>query len=308
MHLSSFFSLSCGFFVLHLCKLTLAVGSLSDLDATYSALDDPIACPGPPPDNVPHSFLPPPQTLLQLCASKEGYEYNMGCGCVAGLLLYCGLSRHSRFALSFDCLSKCNCGDETIHMGYLPPKDLDSAASSSSSDSSESIGTKPSSPVRKPTDACRVTCTSVIQGCRSQSTRDCTCFAPPVGLFYWHVGDCSTRLPFKAKRDLAQQRHSYYLNATLRFASSNKATAPAGPLPDHAAQLASGLLPSPCNASYVSFACGDSPDGIVHEPPQNWLGALLPKGTKKPPPVPERFLSIHGIEEGKLQVAMAAVD
>ncbi|MCJ1271293.1 hypothetical protein MMC22_011193 [Lobaria immixta] len=184
-------------------------------------------------------------------------------------------------------------------------------SSLSSEDSTESTGRTPSLPVINPTGAthtCEGTCTSVSHGCASQSTGDCTCFAPPVGLFYWHLGDCGTRLPYKAKRDLAQQRHSYYLNATRRFASSNKATAAPGPLPDLAAQLATGLLPSPCNASYVSFACGDSPDGIVHEPPQDWLGALLPKGTETPPPVPERFLSIHGIEQGKLQVAMAAVD
>ncbi|MCJ1269454.1 hypothetical protein MMC22_009346, partial [Lobaria immixta] len=63
---------------------------------------------------------------------------------------------------------------------------------------------------------CSGTCTSVNLGCKSASTRDCGCFAPPVGLFYWHLGDCGTRLPFKAKRDLAQQRRDYYLNATAR--------------------------------------------------------------------------------------------
>ncbi|MCJ1261758.1 hypothetical protein MMC22_001626 [Lobaria immixta] len=235
----------------------------------------------------------------------------MGCGCVQGMLLYCGFSRHSRRTLSYYCLTGCRCGSKTVVVGYKPANELSSGASSSSEDSTDSTATKPLSPVKNPTGAthtCQGTCTSVRHGCGSQSTRDCTCFAPPVGLLYWHLGDCSTRLPFKAKRDLAQERHSYYLNATLRFASSNKATAAPSPLPDLAAQLASGLLPSPCNASYVSFACGDSPDGIVHEPAQNWLGALLPKGTKEPPPVPERFLDIHGIEEGKLQVAMAAVD
>ncbi|MCJ1266689.1 hypothetical protein MMC22_006574 [Lobaria immixta] len=169
---------------------------------------------------------------------------------------------------------------------------------------------KPKKPKPSSGDAgtCSGTCTNVNLGCASQNPRKCTCFAPPVGLFYWHLGDCGTRLPFKAKRDLAQQRQSYYLNATVRFASSYKATAPPDPLPDRAAQLASGLLPSPCNDSYVSFACSDSPDGIVHEPPQNWLGALLPQGATKLPPVPERFLSIHGLEEGESQVAMVAVD
>ncbi|MCJ1264754.1 hypothetical protein MMC22_004629 [Lobaria immixta] len=142
---------------------------------------------------------------------------------------------------------------------------------------------------------CSGACTSVGHGCASHSTGECECFAPPVGLFFWHQGTCGTRLPFKIKRDLAQQRRSYYLNATAQFAFSNKATGP-----DLAAQLASGMLPSPCNASYVSFACSDSPDGIVHEPPENWLGALLPKSAEKFPPVPERFLKIHG-KEGSRQ-------
>ncbi|MCJ1263636.1 hypothetical protein MMC22_003506 [Lobaria immixta] len=158
------------------------------------------------------------------------------------------------------------------------------------------------------THTCSGTCTSVNHGCKSASTGDCKCFAPPVSLFYWHLGDCGTRLPFKAKRDLAQQRHSYYLNATAQFASSEKVTTPAGSLPDHAAQLASGLLPSPCNASYISFACSDSTDGIVHEPPQNWLGALVPEGAEELPPVPKEFFRIHGGKEGKMQVLRPAVD
>ncbi|MCJ1260645.1 hypothetical protein MMC22_000507 [Lobaria immixta] len=155
---------------------------------------------------------------------------------------------------------------------------------------------------------CSGTCTSGDRGCDYASNGDCQCFAPPVRLFYWHKGDCGTRLPSKAKRDLAQQRHSYYLNATAQFASSDKFTTPAGPLPDHAAQLASGLLPSPCNASYVSFACSDSPDGIVHEPPQNWLGALVPEGAKELPPVPKEFLRIQGGKEGRMQVLRPAID
>ncbi|MCJ1269156.1 hypothetical protein MMC22_009045 [Lobaria immixta] len=235
----------------------------------------------------------------------------MGCTCLGDLLL-CGSSRYPfiRSLIEY-CLNHCHCGPETEILQHASTKNIEIGSSFSSQGSTESIGKKPSPPVRKPTGAtrtCKGTCASVSHGCASQFPGHCTCFAPPVGLFYWHLGDCGTRLPIKAKRDLAKQRHSYYLNATLRFASSNKATTPAGPLPDHAAQLASGLLPSPCNASYVSFACVASTDGIVHEPPENWLGALLPKGMKKPPPVPKRFLSIHGIEEEKLQVAMAAVD
>ncbi|MCJ1260601.1 hypothetical protein MMC22_000463 [Lobaria immixta] len=237
----------------------------------------------------------------------------MGCTCLGDLLL-CGYSRDPWIrSLMEYCLSHCHCGPETEVIRQKSTGDIEIGSSLSSQGSTDSTANKPSRPVRNPigaTRSCESTCASVSHGCASQFPGQCTCFAPPVGLFYWHLGDCGTRLPFKAKRDLAQQRHSYYLNATLRFASSKKATAAPGPLPDLAAQLASGLLPSPCNASYISFACGDSKDGIVHEPPQNWLGALLPEGanSKTPPPVPERWLRIH--EEGKSQkqVAMAAVD
>ena len=310
MHLSLFFSLSFRSFVLYLCILTLAVSSSSSGTSSISArYNDHIACPGPLPDNIPDGFLPHPQTLLQLCASKERYERNMRCTCMGELFL-CGTSRNpSLQSLIQYCLTHCQCGPNTRVLQYTSTEEINYASSSSSEGSMDSTGRQPSSRVQTPTGSthtCKGTCTSVSRGCASQSIGDCTCFAPPVSLFYWHLGDCGTRLPFKAKRDLAQQRHSY-LNATARFAS----TAAPAPPSDLAAQLASGLLPSPCNASYVSFACSDSPDGIVHEPPQNWLGALLPEGAKESstlPPVPETWLRIHG-EEGKSQkVLKVAVD
>ena len=63
-----------------------------------------------------------------------------------------------------------------------------------------------------------------------------------------------------------------------------------------------GRLPAPCNASYVSLACADSVDGIVHEPPHMWLGALLPSNytldlldTHPPPRVPDEFYQVHDL-------------
>ncbi|MCJ1270828.1 hypothetical protein MMC22_010725 [Lobaria immixta] len=152
---------------------------------------------------------------------------------------------------------------------------------------------------------CAKTCTSVNHGCPSFSTGFCKCYAPPATAGFWHTGNCGLvqQIGFPVQTgphgrrsfnfNLAQQRHSYYLNATAHFASPNGATALPGPSPELHAQLASGMLPSPCNASYVSFACGDSPDGIVHEPRENWLGALLPEGAKELPPVPKEFLKIR---------------
>lgn len=54
--------------------------------------------------------------------------------------------------------------------------------------------------------------------------------------------------------------------------------------------------PAPCNESYVSYACAQSTDGIVHEPPGKWLGALLPVNHNDPttPPIPGDWLRIHG--------------
>ena len=50
--------------------------------------------------------------------------------------------------------------------------------------------------------------------------------------------------------------------------------------------------PAPCNESYVSYACANSTDGIVYEPIENWLGALLPENATEIPPVPEEWYEI----------------
>ena len=290
----------------------------------------------PPPPNH-----PPFPSVLAMCAGTALHPGNLECKCI-GSVLVCGRSRRSDIqALIRWCFDHCECGPRTTISDYVFPMDLDLAWTTGASGNREGQGSKTpsssgsctgstgstgstggctgssagsstgSSTGSSPGSSCSGTCTSVDRGCNRASNGRCQCFAPPVSLSFWHIGDCGTRLPFKAKRDLAQQRHSHYLNATGEFASSNEATAPLGPVPNHAAQLASGLLPSPCNASYVSFACSDSSDGIVHEPPQNWLGALVPEGAKELPPVPKEFLRIHGGKEGKegkMQVLRPAVD
>ncbi|MCJ1268455.1 hypothetical protein MMC22_008343 [Lobaria immixta] len=255
-----------------------------------------------------------------MCAARAGFPGNFKCECI-GSTLVCGWSlRLGVQVLLRWCYRDCECG-LTTHISLDARRtDLDRAPIWNFDYVSNDIVKKGDSfspnPQTSPsgnhptgnTRTCSGTCRSVDHGCNQASQGDCKCFAPPVSLLYWHQGDCGTRLPFKAKRDLAQQRHSYYLNLTNEFASSNKATAPPGPLPDHTVQLASGLLPSPCNVSYVSFACSDSPDGIVHEPPENWLGALVPEGAKKIPSVPMEFLRIHGGKKGNMQVLRPALD
>ena len=276
VQLSSFFSLSSIIFVLYSCRPTAAR----------------INCPGYAVD-FPSGF-PNFPTLLHMCARRKRFQGNLDCFCTEAEVLICGFTgRNSVIRLINQCFDKCTCGAHTRRDWFR------SGAKLTYYDNHAQIEQPLPKPIpQKPpqgTHTCSGSCTSVNLGCASQSHGECNCFAPPVSLFYWHQGNCGTRLPFKSKRDLVQQRLSYYLNATAKFASSNKATAPPGPVPDHAAQLASGLLPSPCNASYVSFACSDSPDGIVHEPPQSWLGALLPEGATEIPPMPKEFVKIHGL-------------
>lgn len=52
-----------------------------------------------------------------------------------------------------------------------------------------------------------------------------------------------------------------------------------------------------CQLSYVSYAFHESVDGIVHEPPENWLRALLPEDATEIPSVPRLWLEIHGFED-----------
>ena len=322
MHFNSFFSLSLlTFLVLDPCRLT-AAATLAVSPVKRGRLYDSIECPSPLPDFIPSHF-PVYSNLSHMCANRLGHRRNLECACANGEILKCGMSTQPivRKMITY-CLDHCLCGPDTQKMkdeyttvvkyiskyssdGYnpqRPPSGNDPTGSTSISNMGINTGGSTGGSTGSG-DTCSGTCTGVDRGCNRASNGGCACFAPPIGLFFWFDGYCGTRLPFKARRDLAQQR---YLNATAEFASSDHATDPPGPPPDLAAQLASGMLPSPCNSSYVSFACGDSKDGIVHEPPQNWLGALLPEGAAKNfntlPPAPEEWLRIHRREERKRSV------
>ncbi|MCJ1261613.1 hypothetical protein MMC22_001479 [Lobaria immixta] len=240
---------------------------------------------------------------------KGGRPENLRCKCIGDLLI-CGSSPSPAIQRLLDrCFTYCTCGPNTVISRSQTTQEI--RATGLIIGDAEGLGQgleRPGAPNphrapgSNPTGAhtCSTTCTTVNRDCDWFFTGDCKCYAPPAGLVFWHSGSCGpvhTRAPLP-KRDLAQQRRSYYHNATDASGSP----------PDLAAQLASGLLPSPCNVSYVSFACSDSLDGIVYEPPQNWLGALLPEGAEELlPPVPEEFLRIHRPEKGELQVAMVDV-
>ena len=314
MHFSAFFSPSLLIlFALDACRptaaATLAVSPVKRGGWTLDA----IQCAGPLP--VMPADFPRFPSLLHLCAGRLQHARNLACRC-RGPDLACGFSsRVIVRAMIAHCYNHCNCGTPTKKLRDHYTWELKYGAAETipeHPDASQHEDTAPD-PIRPPsgnsngagvsnTQTCSYaqTCTSVSHGCGAPK-KACKCYAAMETKTYYRSGYCGLSKAIGHKRDLAQQRRSYYLNATARFSS----TAPSGPPPDLADQLASGLLPSPCNASYVSFACADSIDGIVHESPQNWLGALVPENAKELPPVPEEFLRIHGVGgEGTSQVVV----
>ena len=294
------------------CRLTAA----ATLAVSLAKRDEyPILCDAVLPFYILAS-LPPFPSLAHMCTSRLAFRRNMGCECVIGGELRCGHTSlpDIQYLVAY-CLLHCTCGVGTKRNFQVYTKDLDypkditsssgNPRLTSSGESVEGGASYSGNPNHSQQYECAKTCTSVDHGCPLLSTGFCKCYAPPATAEFWHTGNCGLvqHIGFPVQTgphgrrsynlDLAQQRHSYYLNATAHFASPNGATALPGPPPELHAQLASGMLPSPCNTSYVSFACGDSPDGIVHEPPENWLGALLPEGAKELPPVPKEFLKIR---------------
>ena len=315
MHFSSFFSPSLIFFVLYSCRptaaATLAVSPVKHDRRVLGVID----CRGLLPLYLPADF-PLFGNVQQMCASQERHPRNLECICEDEDLL-CGSTTRAdvRYLIRW-CQQRCLCGDKTrirtdrftTALNYVQTE-MNAMPEVVSpfiwGPGHRPAGNRPAWSNSENTRTCTKTCSNINRDCDRFFTGDCKCYAPPVSSLFWHSGGCGLvhHLP---KRDLAQHRRSYYLNATAQFDPSNKNPAPPGPHPDIDAQLTSGLLPSPCNDSYVSFACADSTDGIVHEPPQNWLGALLPENAKESntlPPVPEEWLRIHG-REGKLQVEM----
>ena len=181
---------------------------------------------------------------------------------------------------------------------------------------------------------CHGSCTSVNRGCSWASTGDCVCAAPRLSIFFWFAGGCIATHVF---RDELRKR-SYGSDLFTSSITSSRRSVPLRPALLHSKRTASntvisdnstadnynytslydpsavltvtdqnpvvpeGVLPAPCNASYVSLACANSTDGIVHEPPNMWLGALLPSNftldmlyTQPPPRVPDEFYQVHSL-------------
>lgn len=238
--------------------------------------------------------------LEQLCA-KTSERFNMQCECLQHKLR-CGHSNIGLLRTFIEyCMRWCICGnsDDTIRdrdqftceLPLIAPPNIwipDSPFASEGSASSgsnirfgqgfASYPTQPStcyaSQPRCP-DNSPGTCMAVTRACSHGSSR--TCYAGPVGVFFWHKGACGpTHDSFRRnikRDDYSPTSTSKYHQDARRLNRNRKASL----LHHHnATAWLNGILhhrfPYPCKASYVSFACGNISDGVVHEPREKWLG------------------------------------
>ena len=164
-------------------------------------------------------------------------------------------------------------------------------------------------------DSCPGTCTSVTRQCSYRET--CSCYAPPVGIIFWHSGNCGPARKSIASltavnaasgmggRKAKRQEDLTSLNGTAAAPALGSSATADTRMPSSSnstygttnSTIDWNSFPAPCNESYVSYACANGTDGIiiVYEPIENWLGALLPENATEIPPVPEEWLKVHGI-------------
>ena len=146
------------------------------------------------------------------------------------------------------------------------------------------------SPVQTPAaDSGHYICTGYCRGasrsCSWSFAGDCTCGAPTNVLLFWHSAPCiATGSNPNKGHDKKKKRDA---TSTL----DRRQYRGMGP------RIDPDRVPGVCNETYISYACSNAVDGIVHEPRENWLGAMLPADSKFYPPIPQEFLSIHGIRE-----------
>ena len=128
---------------------------------------------------------------------------------------------------------------------------------------------------------CSGYCYGAARSCSWQYAGDCKCSAPKNEILFWKSAPCiATASNPNKQHDKRQEARNPSLLPGYK-----------GPLIDPARE------PGICNSSYISYACAGAENGIVHEPLTNWLGAMLPKGAKEYPPIPQEFLDLHGIAE-----------
>lgn len=265
----------------------------------------------------PHSY----DDWYDVC-STLGSTPNAGCVCDVNDQVICP----SNIFLQGPCQEHCGCrkSDDETDQEILdaipvaepyPVSDNDENAPSEPGEQTTATGPPPFEPLFRPPswleDTCSSTCTSVTQAC--SNGKKCGCLALPLNPFtFWRKAACGPRrsvaksiiihtglrkrekllghrglslLPIDGNRTLS---HNISSNVTEMTPAQRSTMA-------YLEEIADGIIPAPCNASYVSYACADSADGIVHETEDKWLGALLPENATKIPPIPRRWLQINGI-------------
>lgn len=147
-------------------------------------------------------------------------------------------------------------------------------------------------------DTCPGTCTSVHRQC----SHGCSCTHASQLLSTSGSGtrDCGPRratvspLNRRGRRNLPMQCRSGPFHPKFTDGNTSSLHDPTM-LRWSKATVDNGRHSSACNESYVSLACGDSIDGIVHEPLVNWLGVLLPRAATTIPPIHRDCLRVHGL-------------
>lgn len=255
-------------------------------------------------DGVPSGIEVTPESLYRKCSAQSA-QPNLGCFCD----FWGAMSCPEDFMEHFDCWMNCRCphdDGQRSHENLLGAaeqalEETDPLNPIESSLLEEIINKSPEESAGHVAKTCSSTCTSVTRGCST----GCRCGARPVSLFFWLKASCgpmhSARASIAGHTGLKKDKRTLALpmtgpNSTLSGSqNSTMKTNSTTELYDDVQELiGSGALPAPCNASYVSYACANSSDGIVHEGPEMWLGALLPANVTSLPPVPKDWLLING--------------
>ena len=291
-----------------------------------------------PPDDQPRLY----HNVRNLCtADSNALAGNMGCAC-EGKALHCPRGTSWEFQLADCCLEQYDCGigsfskylddaaelaGATINSDVLPwsaltagdgPNLFQDVPSGVMPIVNSSTGTGPV----PGQDSCPGTCT---RQCSYRET--CSCYASPVNIIFWHSGNCGPARKSIASltaanaargmggRKAKRQEDLTSLNGTAAApALGSSATADTrmpsllnGTYGTTNSTIDWNSFPAPCNESYVSYACANSTDGIVYEPIESWLGALLPENATEIPPVPEEWLKVHEISSDPDSNATAKV-
>ena len=276
-------------------------------------------------------------SIYDVCSATAGVSPNAGCGChdQSGMLLcrntvlpgeiYEELQR-----IQMRCYHQCECAKSSITnpATFKEPEEPEYLWTS------EVLRMEDSQTAAVP-HQCTAKCTGVSRQCQFSS--DCTCHARPLSLFFWFTADCGPSKASAARLlahegELKTKRNVKETKTRQKFVSSKRekriAPRPSGSssrmssyssvVANHtvnttalalAQAIVDGAVPAPCNESYVSYACANSSNGIVHEPKENWLGALMPINVTARPSIPSAWLELNGYSvEDQINNTISSLD